>query len=715
MDSTLKQQKLKIKLKPIVFPIVTIIFLELILHIATIFSINFNIFIPILFSIPLGLFISVICSIFSEKTNGIIYCSVIGVISLFFIIQLVYHEIFQQYLQIYLFKIGGNAIINFWRNMIFTVLQLIFVIILLALPFIFTVKAVKKKKLVFEKIGRKRIVIRLALIAVLHLICLSSLIIGGTGPYSNYSAYFSNSANTDISVNRLGVMTTARLEIANIVFPDLYNTSKIKLLTLEEKDPENENEVTETEEPIIIDNEKPKDEVDTPIEYSSDKYNVIDIDFDKLISQDTDENLKTLDTYFKNVAPTPKNEYTGIFKNCNLIMLCCESFSKYFISPTLTPTLYKLSTEGFVFNNFYSPFDSNTTNGEYAFNMGCFPDLLRSKTDNSFIGSSDNYLPYVLGNMFKSAGVQGYAYHNYYGTYYSRYLSHPNMGYIFKAPDSGLAIPVSWPSSDYDMMVASADDYISSDKQFLAYYMTFSGHYQYNWNNVMSAKNRSLVEGLDYTSETVLSYIACNLELEKALTYIMDRLVQLNIDKNTVIVLTNDHYPYGLSETEYNELAGKEIDTDFGRYQNSFICWYGGFDKPIEIDTPCSSIDILPTLLNLFGFTYDSRLILGKDILADCDHIAILSNKSFINDRVMLNGNTGKCTYLSENEEDYPDEKQLTQWQNYVEDIFTLSKAILDYDYYGHLREFIDPEYEQTSEEETLVNEEQYLTGEQNS
>lgn len=72
------------------------------------------------------------------------------------------------------------------------------------------------------------------------------------------------------------------------------------------------------------------------------------------------------------------------------------------------------------------------------------------------------------------------------------------------------------------------------------------------------------------------AYIACNLELENALTYLMDRLEQAGVADKTCIVLTNDHYPYGLTEEEYNELAGQEMDLTFEKYRNSFICYVPG-------------------------------------------------------------------------------------------------------------------------------------------
>ena len=111
-------------------------------------------------------------------------------------------------------------------------------------------------------------------------------------------------------------------------------------------------------------------------------------------------------------------------------------------------------------------------------------------------------------------------------------------------------------------------------------------------------------------------------------------------------------------------------------------------DETIVIDEPCSSLDILPTLSNLFGLPYDSRLLMGRDILSDSEPLAILSNRSFITEQVMYNSRTGEVTLLTE--EELP--------EGYVESInaqinakFTASAGILQYDYYRTLEEFLYP------------------------
>ena len=254
------------------------------------------------------------------------------------------------------------------------------------------------------------------------------------------------------------------------------------------------------------------------------------------------------------------------------------------------------------------------------------------------------------------------------------------MGYSCKFMHAGMEFTHNWPTSDFEMMQQSVGDYVNED-QFHAYYMTFSGHYQYNFQtNPMCIINQDAVAHLD-NSEAVRAYIACHLELEKAMAYLMQELEAAGKLENTVIVMTSDHYPYGLEEHQYNELAGEKKDTDFGIYENAFICWAYGMEDPIEIDTPCCTVDILPTLLNLFGLEYDSRLLIGRDVLdPSALHVAILYNGSFITDKVKFNSKTGEVIYLVD--KNTVSELYVDTVNKIVQGRFTASKAILDNDYY---------------------------------
>lgn len=153
-----------------------------------------------------------------------------------------------------------------------------------------------------------------------------------------------------------------------------------------------------------------------------------------------------------------------------------------------------------------------------------------------------------------------------------------------------------------------------------------------------------------------------------------------------MIALSADHYPYGLEKDKIDELAGHKVEENFELYKNQFILWSGSIKKPIFIDKPCSSLDIMPTLSNLFGLSYDSRLFMGKDILSDSPPLVIFSNRSFITDKVMYNSKTKEIIKLSEEElpEDY-----ISTMNKIVNNKFLISESILDEDYYSYILSII--------------------------
>lgn len=627
------------------------------------------------FSVPVGIVVSILFSLFPKKVNKVTAQIGILLLYIYFAAQYIYYCVFGSFFSMFQIRMGGEAVTGFWKETVGCIKENIAYILLLIIPIVIFELCIKFKLIYLEKLKLKGVGIGTASVLVTHGLCIFALWVSGTSAYSFYDVYFSDTTTTDRSVEVLGVMTTSRLELWHMAFGDIDNNLGIA----EEEIPKIEAEPEKKPEPAPEEPEQTPEP--QPVVYGK---NVIeDIDFEKLDAATNQSAIKTLNDYFGSHEGTSKNEYTGMLKDYNLIVLTCESFSPYVIREDLTPTLYKLSHEGFVFNNFYNCYPNNTTNGEYTVCMGNFPDLTRSKSNGSFSNSKDNYLPYCLGNIFKAQkNIDCYAYHNYKGTYYNRENSHPNMGYNFITAGDGMTFTTNWPASDYEMMTQSVDDYINKD-QFHAYYMTFSGHYRYDFSiNPMSARNRSKVDKLNY-SEPVKAYLACNYELEKAMEYLLRRLNEAGVADKTAIVMTNDHFPYGLKDKEYSELAGRDIDTDFEKYKSSLIFWVGGLEEPVIVDEYCSTVDILPTILNLFGFEYDSRILNGTDVFApDAEHLAILSNGSFLNKYVKFNSKTGEATFTEDAPAEIPD-GYVGGLNQLVKNKMSASAAILNYDYYN--------------------------------
>lgn len=182
------------------------------------------------------------------------------------------------------------------------------------------------------------------------------------------------------------------------------------------------------------------------------------------------------------------------------------------------------------------------------------------------------------------------------------------------------------------------------------------------------------MQQLPYSDE-VKAYLACNLELEYALAYLLQALEAAGQLENTVIVLASDHYPYGLSMAGLEELAGQELDSNFDLYRNGLIIWQADVAHQI-IDEPVSSMDILPTVSNLFGLSYDSRLLMGRDIFdQDSQPLVIFNNRSWITDKASYNAETGEiCGAVSE--------AYVTSIHNMISAKFTFSAKVLERDYY---------------------------------
>ncbi len=366
-----------------------------------------------------------------------------------------------------------------------------------------------------------------------------------------------------------------------------------------------------------------------PVEYGD---NVLDIDFASLIENAPNKTIKSMHEYFSARTPTKKNEYTGFFEGKNLIFLTLEGFSAQVIDPVRTPTLYKMAHEGFVFNNYYcSCWGGSTSTGEYANLTGNFYNSTKAMTQYG----AKNYEPFTLGNQFKKLGYATYAFHGHTYTYYNRDESHPNFGYTYYGVGNGLekmtdsegnTMKVMWPNSDLEVAKVSIGQYIDKTP-FHVYYMSISGHTEYNFiGNNMAKRHRNDVTDIE-GSTAVKAYYACQLEVELMVKELVDQLDAAGILEDTVFVMAPDHYPYGL-KTALAEFYGVEEEGVYGNfelYHTALIIWSASMKEPVVVDTPCSAIDILPTVSNLFALDYDSRLMMGTDIFSDQDPLVILN------------------------------------------------------------------------------------------
>lgn len=455
---------------------------------------------------------------------------------------------------------------------------------------------------------------------------------------------YRSDTNFDDQVEQLGLVTMLRLDVKHMLFPAKagLDSDFDGLDGLDSSGDGSGGDTSAVEEQPVIDTSP----------------NVMDVDLESLAANAPNEDVSWLANYFSSASPTRKNEYTGMFKGYNVIQLVIEGFSGYAIDPELTPTLYKLANEGFVFNNYYTALHyTSTSNGECQTLLGLYP-----KNGNPITMKRTG----VLGtnayfSLAQQLGREGYQVLGYHGNYdmYGRQASHTNLGYTWKQFGTGLDVDttssgeIAWPARDTQVIENSVDDYINSDQPFHVYYLTISGHMPYS-NNRIVQPYLDQVRALPY-SQTTQNYMATVMEVDRALELLLQKLEEAGKLDKTLIIATGDHIPYSNAGV-LEELSGRtfgsskdlealnESAIDFDVYKNTLILWSASMEEPVQVDKPCCQVDILPTVSNLLGLEYDSRMLSGRDILSDSEGLVIFTSRSWRSDRGFYNRYTQTFT-----------------------------------------------------------------------
>ena len=665
-----------------------ILYLETVFHSTTIGTIGFDraLIYRFLFSFvfaTVGFLLSSFCK--KQIVNYIISNLWLAVTT---VVYIAIYLVIKQFKEFYDLKTmlsgAGGALTNYFAEL----LDLIFVqggwfiMVVMALPLVINLvvpmiaptvlhAAFRIKCSVFDSVKLRTWVMSFATAALSYILAI--LLVAVIPQYR--TTYFVAGADSQYhfrdAVSYFGLLTGLRLDVQNSLFggnQDFIVPGEIELPT-ETEDSTEPSVPGETTEPVIV--------------Y---KDNVQDIDFEAL-NKKASSKIKKINDYVATLKPTKQNEYTGLFKGKNLIFLSAEAFSAELIDPELTPTLYRLANKGIQFTDYYQFGGAGTTGGEFQNLFGLLP------SNGECVKKTAKYLNYyTMGSQLDRLGYYGKAYHNNSGSMYNRNVTHNNLGYSdgFTGYE-GMKDFVSkgWPQSDYEMISGTLPTYI--DKQpFNIYYMTVSGHNNYSQSgNSQTKKHWDRVQHLPY-SDKVKGYIAANLDLEDALAHLVAELEAKGIADDTVICLSADHFPYGLDSDAplgkmpyVSELYGYDVLTYFQRDHNRLILWSGCLEEmdPIIVDAPTFSLDILPTLSNLFGTDFDSRLMPGRDVFSDAHPVVFMSNGAWKSELGTYSG--GKFTPVND-EVEIP-ENYVKNMSAIVRNKITYCKNLNDIDYFRHI------------------------------
>lgn len=671
---------------------IIIIGIELLFHYEVFGCFDMNMLWAVFFAVPYILFVYLVSTTGNRIWNVISSSLLLLWLVVYGIAQIVYHQVFGNFMSLKSILNGAGQAMDFGSTIWEAALaHLGAIVVMLLLWIVYVVLAVwqvrRKQETMLKRASWKTALVYLMLIALLPVLGTVGLMSQGTGMSTAYDVKM-QFHRTEQSMYRLGLLQTMKKDLMENVC-DLMGVTQSQLnvgytwlenALFPKADLVQEQESTTEELIAEEDTEEPQTEATT-----EEAYHEWDIDFDAMMASGEGEDISEVHKYFFSVPATKENAYTGLFEGYNLIYITAESFSDVVIDKERTPTLYRMQQEGFQFENFYTPsWYLSTIDGEYVNCLSQIP----VDGDWSLQHSAENELPFALGNQLQNQGYLCNAYHNHDAYYYDRTITHPKLGYTFKADGSGLDFQSKYPESDLELMEITVDEYIGKGP-FHTYYMTMSGHLPYTYGyNSMAVKHRDVVEGKEW-SENAACYLAAHMELENSVAYLIERLEASGQLNNTLFVIVADHYPYGLKSGAYDELRGYEVeDDDFEKYRNGCLIWSASMKDmtevtfPVKVDTYCSNLDLLPTISNLMGLSFDSRLLAGRDMLSADAGLVMFKDHSFLTEKVRYNATTGEATWA---EGEMENQMYLEQCMKEVENRFYYSAKILELDYFSKI------------------------------
>ena len=349
------------------------------------------------------------------------------------------------------------------------------------------------------------------------------------------------------------------------------------------------------------------------------------ITFIKKETELTQEDIDFLNAAFEE-DKAEINSNTGIFKGKNIIMVQLEGMDSWLINKNDTPTLYSMMNSGYNFTNHYSYYTGggSTFNSEFAVNTGFITPLSYSKNAYTF---NKNNFPYSLANLLKKEEYNVNAFHMNDGEYYSRKVNYLNWGYdnYYGLKDDPVYDDDSY-QLDRELVLNEKFNELlfKQEGKFMHYIISYSNHtpftntkgvckmlYNLDKEKLLLDNPELEIEDVEMTEEECVRRQAQ--ETDYMMQLLIEKLKENELLNNTVFVVFADHYLYTIED---KTILDKYKNTSNNLINNTpFFIWSPN-TKKININKPTSQLNILPTVLNLFGIEYNPNNYITQDALS---------------------------------------------------------------------------------------------------
>lgn len=395
----------------------------------------------------------------------------------------------------------------------------------------------------------------------------------------------------------------------------------------------------------------------------------------------SDEAIKYLDNFFINYQnQSTNNEFlNGSLKDKNLIIVLMEGMDNWLISDQNTPTLKKLMNEGINFTKHYSVMysDGATYNSEFMINTGYMTPI------NGWLVSQyykDNNYKYSLANIFKDNGYVANEYHFNTGDFYNRGVMSKSLGYS----NYYSALEMGYNNAILDSFLIREKEFanlLTPDSKFLDFIITYSGHAPYTFTSPICSllldKNKYDFNNKNM-SETDICINYQAKETDDFFKLLLEHLESKAILDDTIIIGVTDHYTYGYPDKKQLSIYENTDNPDLMSNVPFFI-WGNGI-KNATIDKVNSNLDVLPTIMYLFGFESYNKYYLGSNIFDEnYDGFAFFKDYSWITDDIYYkNGEFISQKILPID--------TVNKYNKKINDIIEINEKVLKYDYFNLLK-----------------------------
>lgn len=326
----------------------------------------------------------------------------------------------------------------------------------------------------------------------------------------------------------------------------------------------------------------------------------------------------------------PANSYKGIYKGKNLLVIQVESLENFVIGQSvdgqeITPTLNKMLANSIYFDNFYTQINEGTSSdADLMLNTSVFP-VRKGSTFFRFPYTTYNSLP----NLLEKQGYKTTAIHSDKGEYWNWMEALYNIGFdkCIDAKSFTMDEIIFLGLSDGSFLKQVKDTVINQKSPFYTFMVTLTSHSPFE----MPERHKQLKLNSALANTRLGGYFQSVNYTDKHLGLFLDELDKSGVLDNTIVVIYGDH-----------DSVHKYFNDEIQAIKPSQQWWlendkrvplmiYEKGQTPQKIHTTGGQIDLMPTLLYLFGIDeseYEST-VFGRNLMNTKEDYVLLSNGEF--------------------------------------------------------------------------------------